>query len=236
MLLAPLEHRPMLRTRIATACFTAFLLFIFHSAHAQSTHSSERGFMRHFTFRGSGGLTSPVGGTGGIMKEGWNVGGGAGVRVGRRIAILVETQFDRTGIGDSLLRYNLFSRGTYDMGTLALNGSYSYWQHGKFGGYIIGGGGYSRTVTTYTSPGTGRHCYLLCTCYNNCSGVSGRALFRYSSNQPMADAGFGFTMRIWPNRRYKLYTEARYENLFENSDLAPYKNVELVPLSAGIQW
>ncbi len=56
------------------------------------------------------------------------------------------------------------------------------------------------------------------------------------ATMPMADVGLGFTMQISPNHRYKLYTEARYEDLFENSNLAPYKNVEIIPLTVGILW
>ncbi|MHB8301603.1 MAG: hypothetical protein ACYDC6_02010 [Acidobacteriaceae bacterium] len=220
------------------AVLALILMFAVHPMHAQSSTPKDQGFMRHLTFRGSGGLTSSVGGTGGIMSEGWNVGLGAGFLLNEKIGVLLDWQFSRTGIGNNLLHYNLFPSGTYHIWTASANPIYNYWHHGKFGSYVLGGGGFSRVQTIYTEPGTGPQCYLLCTCYNNCSSATGpnTVVYHYSSNQPMADLGVGFTMQIWPNHRYKLYTEARYEDLFENSNLAPYKNVEIIPLSAGISW
>lgn len=204
---------------------------------AQNSDSSGQSFLRHLTFRGSGGLTSPVGGTGGIMSQGWNAGLGAGYLWNKKISVLLDWQFSRTGIGNNLLQYNLLPSGSYHLWTVSANPTYTYWRHGKFGGYVSGGGGFSRTLTTYNGPGNPAQCYLLCTCYNNCNpAAQGNAHYHYSSNQPMADAGLGFTMQLSPNHRYKLFTEARYENLFGNSNYAPYKNAELVPLSVGMQW
>jgi len=227
-----------LRKAIAGTAFALILLFTAQPMHAQNTNSNEQGFMRHLTFKGGGGLTSPVGGTGGIMSEGWNLGLGAGYLLNKKIGALLEWQFSRTGIGTNLLNYNLFPSGTYHIWTASANPIYNYWHHGKFGSYALGGGGFSRVQTVYTEPGMGPQCYLLCTCYNNCSSLTGQSnvTYHYSSNQPMADVGLGLTMQISPYHRYKLYTEGRYENLFENSNLAPYKNVGIIPFSIGILW
>ena len=229
-----------LREAGAWAAFVLVFLLAARPAQAQNGHSFYNSVARHFTYKGGGGLTSPVGGTGAIMNEGWNVTAGAGYRKGQKFSLLIEWQTIQTGMGNGLLRYNLIPRGSYHIWSAGLTPTYNYWHHGKFGSYLLAGGGYSHTGTIYTGPGGGggAQCYLLCTCYNDCSSLSGQksATYQTTSNQPMVDAGVGLTMQISGRHRYKLFAEARYENLFQGSDLPPYRNVEFVPLTAGIQW
>lgn len=227
-----------LRKLFAGIILVALLQFAGEPMHAQNASLTGQGFLRHLTFRGGGGLTSPAGGTGDIMNQGWNVGLGMGFLFNPKIGLLLDWQFSRAGIGTNLLDYDLFPSGSYHIWTVSADPVFNFWHHGRFGSYTVAGGGFSRIQTIYTEPGNGKHCYLLCTCYNDCSSLSGQknVVYHYSSNQPLADAGLGFTMRISPNRRYSLYTEARYENLFENSNLAPYRNVAIVPLTVGLKW
>lgn len=233
---SPLTRASRLRTASTSIAFAVILALSCRPMPAQN--SGSQGFLRHLTFKGSGGITSPVGGTGGIMSEGWNAGLGAGYQLNKKIGVLLEWQFNRTGVGNNLLQYNLLPSGSYHLWTVSANPTFTYWHHGKFGGYVVGGGGFSRTLTTYNGPGNNAQCYLLCTCYNNCNTVTAQSSVRYhySSNQPMADAGLGFTMQLSTNHRYRLFTEARYQNLFENSNYAPYKNAEVIPLSFGVLW
>lgn len=215
-------------------------IFLFPATllHGQKIRSFYQSIANHFTYRGGGGLATPVGGTSAIANEGWNFGAGAGYRMNRRFNILAEWQYLRTGMGNGLLRYNLIASGSYRMEGISLTPMYNYWYHGKFGSYVLGGAGYSRTRTTYTGISSTTQCYTLCTCYRNCpSQISqGPGIYHTYSNQALADAGLGFTMQLSRQHRYRLYTEARYENLFQNSHLPPYKNVEVIPLTVGFQW
>ena len=204
------------------------------AAHAQSaTGAASAGAepLHRLELRGGGGWSAPVGGTGGIMNQGWNVGGGIGLRLTRRLALTANGQFFEAGVGSSVLHFELFPQGSYKVWTETLDPVFTYWKHGKYSGYVTGGGGYSRILTTLTEPTSGPQCYFFCT-----ASGSGDAVYHYSSNQPMADAGLGFTMRPWQRRRYRVFTEARYEDLSENSNLPPGKNVEMIPVTVGMEW
>lgn len=216
----------------------ALLLLPACAAHGQRLHSVYTSIANHFTYKGGGGLTSPVGGTGAIMNEGWNVEAGAGYRLDRWFSLPVEWQLMRTGMGNSLLNYDLVSSGSYHIWTASLDPTVTYLHRGKFTGYVLGGGGYSHTRTNYTGPAVGSQCSLICSCYNNCATAAPTAPGTYhtTSSQPMADVGLGFTMRPFGQHRYQIYTEARYINLYEGSNVPPYKNVGTIPLTAGIQW
>lgn len=220
---------------IALACI---LLLSCGQMPAQSSGSASQGFLQHLILRGSGGLTAPVGGTGGIMNQGWNVGLGTGYEWNSKIGVLLDWQFNRAGIGNNVLQYNLVSSGSYHLWTVSADPTFTYWHRGKISGYAVGGGGFSRTLVSYDGPGPNGQCYSLCTCYNNCSPATAQATapYHYSSNQPSVNAGLGFSMRILPSHLSKLYVEARYENLFENSLYPPFKHAEIVPLSLGVSW
>lgn len=213
----------------ASLVFAWILLFTGQPLHGQSSHSFYRSIANHFTYRGGGGLTSPIGGTGAVMNEGWDLGGGIGYRLNRRFSALVEAQIIRTGMGNGLLRYELTGSGSYHIWSVGLTPTYNYWYHGRFAGYVLGGAAYSQTKTIYRGASNSANCYILCA-----PQIPGS--YHTNSSQPMADVGLGFSMRISPQHRYRLYTEARYENFFQNSHLPPYKNVEVIPLTVGIQW
>ncbi len=232
-------HATVFRTTAMGIALAFMLLLSCGPMPAQTSGSAGQGLLQHLTFRGSGGLTTPVGRTGGIMNQGWNVGLGPGYQWNRKFGIFLDWQFSRAEIGNNVLQYDLLSSGSYHLWTVTANPTYTYWHHGRFSGYATGGGGFSRILTTYNGPGQNGQCYLLCTCYNNCNTATaqkGFTLYHYSSNQPMVDIGPGFTMQISPKHRYKLYAEARYEDLFADSSYPPFKHVQIVPLSLGVSW
>lgn len=215
--------------RVAGVAFTCILLLATKFLHAQTSHSFYRSIANHLTYKGGGGLVSPIGGTGAVMNEGWDLGAGVGYRLNRRFSALVEAQIIRTGMGNGLLRYNLIGSGSYHIWSVGLTPTYNYWYNGRFAGYVLGGAAYSQTRTIYRGSSNAASCYILCAPHLPGS-------YHTNSSQPMADAGFGFSMQIFPQRHYRLYTEARYENFFQNSHLPPYKNVEVIPLTVGVQW
>ena len=199
-------------------------------AHAQGATCAEP--LHRLELRAGGGWSAPVGGTGGIMNQGWNVGGGIGFRFTHRLALLLNGQFQQEGIGSNVLSFQLYPTGNYKLWTATLDPVFAYWEHGKYSGYVTGGGGYSRILTTFSGPDYGPECYFSCSTTQS----SGSSIYHYSSNQQMGDAGLGFTMRPWIRHRYRVYVEARYENMYVNSDMAPYKNVEIIPVTVGLEW
>ncbi len=192
--------------------------------------------LHRLELRADGGLLAPVGGTSGIMNTGWNVGGSVGYRLSRRLSLRVDGQYGRAGVGDSVLRFELFPSGHYQLWVSTLNLAYTYWKHGRYSGYVSGGGGYSRILTTFSGSATSANCYLLCICPEGCIAAtgSGTAIYHYSSNQPAIDGAIGFMRQF--RFRSRLFVEARFENLDENSSLAPHKNVEAMPVVVGLEW
>ncbi len=203
-----------------------------HGQNATGALATKTEPLHHLELRAGGGWTAPVGGTGGIMDQGWNVGGGVGFRFTHRIGLMLNGQFQQAGIGSNVLTFDLIPNGNYRMWTGTLDPVFTYWQRGKYSGYVTGGGGYSRILTTFNWPSSGAQCYFFC---SNTPGPGG-FMYHYSSNQPVYDGGLGFTMRPWRGHRWRAYAEARYEDLMENSDLAPYRNVQVIPVTVGVEW
>lgn len=186
--------------------------------------------LHRLELRGGGGWSAPVGGTGGIMNQGWNVGGGIGLRFTQRFGLMLDGQFQQSAIGNNVRSYELFPHGDYRLWVGTLDPVFTYWQRGSYSGYVTGGGGYSRILTTFSGPDSGAQCYFFC------SGAAGASVYHYSSNQPVIDGGLGMALRPWRGHRWRAYAEARYEDLREGSNLAPYKNVEVIPVTVGMEW
>lgn len=210
----------------------------FGSAQAQSWDSNAVGPLHRLMLRAGAGTVVPAGGTGGVMDVGWDVGGGIGFRVSHRLSVLASGQYLRTGVGKNVLQYQLMTNGSYEMWTGMIDPMFTLWRHGRYEGNLTGGGGYSRILTTMTGPATGNQCYLLCICPQGCSSTtgSGTATYDYSSNQPIFDAGVELTRRLRGMKRSQIFFDARYEDLMEGSNLAPFRNVQVIPLTVGLEW
>ena len=222
--------------RVSAAGVVCCAILAAHAQSATGAVSAGTEALHRLELRADGGLLSPVGGTSGIMNTGWNVGGSVGYRLTRRRSLRVDGQYGKAGIGDSVLQFELLPHGNYQLWVSTLNIAYTYWKHGRYSGYVSGGSGYSRILTTFSGSATSANCYLLCICPEGCISAtgSGTAIYHYSSNQPAIDGAIGFTRQI--RSRSRLFVEARFEKLNENSHLAPYKNVETMPVVVGLEW
>ncbi len=100
---------------------------------------------------------------------------------------------------------------------------------GSWGGYVIGGGGFSRQLTSFTEPALaqGVYCsffYCYPVYYQTTVVVS-----HYSSNQGALNLGTGFTFGNW--NQAKLFAEARYEWLD-----TPGRSTQIIPVTFGLRW
>lgn len=232
------EMRAQARRVLKLVCLVAAVCGPALPARAQRRDGRPDEPLHRLMLRAGGGMAIPAGGTGAVMDEGWNVGGGIGFRISHRLSVLASGQYLRTGVGKNVLQYQLMTNGSYEMWTGTIDPRFMLWRHGRYEGYLTGGGGYSRILTTMTGPATGNQCYLLCICPQGCSSTtgSGTATYDYSSNQPMFDAGIGLTRGLRGMKRSRIFFDARYEDLMEGSNLAPFRNVLVIPLTVGVEW
>ncbi len=200
------------------------------------------GWGKHFVFEGGGGVTAPAAGTQKFANTGFNVLLGGGLRFNDRLSLLAEWNFNRMGVPTNLaISTAQVPGGNEHIWTAMLNPKFDYIRGGRVDGYVIGGGGFSRQLTTFTAP-------VIVPCgygygygfgygygYGGCSGSVNVA--HESSNQGMFDAGTGVEFRFSSYSRFKLFVEGRYERFYTpKSNLPPGYNAALVPVTIGVRW
>jgi opacity protein-like surface antigen len=195
----------------------------------------------HLVLEGGGGVTAPAAGTQKYANTGFNVLLGAGLRFNNRLSLLAEWNFNRMGVPHSLAQAQAqVPGGNEHIWATMLNPKIDYARSGRFDGYVIGGGGFSRQLTSFTAPvlvpcGYG-YGYGFGYGYGGaCSGSVNVA--QESSNQGMFDVGTGAEFRFSPYSRFKLFLEARYEKFYTpKRSLPPGYDATLVPVMIGIRW
>jgi len=178
---------------------------------------------------GGFGFTAPLGNTSGDLTYGWNFRGGLGWDFTKRFAVLGEYEFDRSGIQQAILQQVGTPGGNVHTWSLTLDPVWKYKTSGNWGGYVTGGGGFYRQLTSFTEPvlAQGVFCnffYCFPVYYTTTAVVS-----HYSSNQGGLSIGTGLTFGNW--NQAKFYAEARYEWLD-----TPGHSTQLIPVTFGVRW
>lgn len=196
----------------------------------------------HIAVEGGGGGTFAVRKTQNLANPGFNVLVGAGLRFSNRLSLLAEWNFNDLGVPHSLALANAqVPNGNEHIWTAGLSPKIDYARGGRVDGYLIGGGGFARVLTSYTQPvalpcgyGYG-YGYGYYGGYGGCAGSV--TVSHSSSNQGMWDAGTGVEFRFSPYNRTKLFLEARYYNIYTpKSSLPPGYDATIVPVTIGIRW
>lgn len=227
--------KALLRSALRHATFFALALLL--AAVATSVGYAQRytgeSRMSHLTIEGGGGLTPAVGGTANNVNLGWNVLLGGGYMFNKKMGMLIEYNFNRNGMPDAILRQAQEPGGNYHFWTIAADPIYNYYQGGKLGGYLVGGGGFSRKLVSFTQPFT----YTTCDPYFGCYPITQNVVvYHFSSNQPMVDLGTGLTFRFSPYSRTKLFLDARFVKLYTTAAQIPGHNAQLLPVTIGLRW
>ena len=195
----------------------------------------------HVAIEAGAGFDAPVGNTKNTQTFGYNVKFGGGWNFSQRIGVLLEYEFNRTGIPNSVLAANQTTDGTVP------NGNVHVWgftldpiiylkNNGGWGAYVTGGGGFYRKLTSFTEPvyeGT------ICDYYYGCYPAYGNQLIsHFSSNQAGLNFGGGVT-HSFGGGRTKLFAEARY--LWVNSPSSSATQlgsgtVSMIPVTLGIRF
>jgi Outer membrane protein beta-barrel domain len=176
-----------------------------------------------------GGFTAPLGNSSRDLTWGWNFRGGLGYNFTKKFAVLGEYEFDRSKIPAAILEQVGTPGGNVHTWSLTLDPEWKYKTGGNWGGYIIGGGGFYRQLTSFTEPvlAQGVYCnYFYCyPIYYQATAV----VSHYSSNQGGLNIGTGLTFGNW--NQAKFFAEARYEWLD-----TPGHSTQIIPVTFGIRW
>ncbi len=130
-----------LRTRIARLCALAIVSVLTVTASAQE---------RRFTFEVGGGYTPPVGRTANRLNNGWNVGAGAGMNLGRFFSIGPHFMYNSFGVNSAVL--GAFGAPNGNGRVYAITADPRIQFGGRFTPYIVGGVGWYRRTIEFTQP------------------------------------------------------------------------------------
>ena len=220
-----------------------------HPAQAQKYKGLHTGVMSHLTFEGGGGVTAPVSSTQNYANTGGNVLLGGGYRLNKRFSILAEWEFNRMGVPSDLAytqSNGQTASGNEHIWTVGLDPKFNYIVRSRINGYVLGGGGFSRQLTSFTAG------VLLPCGYSGYSGYSGFSGYgggfggacvgsvnvsHESSNQGTLNVGTGMEWRFSPYGRSKLFLEARYVKIYTpNHGIPPGYYAQFVPVTIGYRW
>jgi hypothetical protein len=190
----------------------------------------------HLALEVGAGFNAPLANTGKVQTYGWNVTLGGGWNFSKRLGLLVEYQFNRTGIPNSVLAAQGAPQGNVHIWSFTLDPIYYYKTGGGWGGYVTGGGGFYRKLTSFTATvQNGFYCDFYGFCFPNYQTLT---LSHFSSNQGGVNIGTGITHNIGESGT-KLYAEARYT--FVDSPASGPSHVgsgtvSMIPVSFGVRW
>ncbi|MGC1869711.1 MAG: hypothetical protein WA700_02025 [Acidobacteriaceae bacterium] len=191
------------------------------------------GWGKHIVLEGGGGVTPAADGTQDYANVGWNALLGGGYRFNDRLSLIAEWNFNRMGVPHSLAYSTAqVPDGNEHIWTIDLNPKFDVIHHDRTDAYVIGGGGFSRALTSFTFP-----VYVPCGWYYYGGCVGDVTVAKTSTNQGNIDIGIGGEWRVSPYDRGKIFLEARYLRLFSpTSNLPPGGGAGLVPVTFGYRW
>jgi hypothetical protein len=206
----------------------------------------------HIAVEAGGGFTAPVGsdhaqpnpttGTYPSVTWGGNVTLGAGWNFNKWFSTLAEWQLNDNKIPGATINYVIGAPNDYGIGghvhtwSLTLQPTVYYKTTGRLGGYVFGGGGFYRKVTTFTIPVLQEECFYFCE-----EGYVNETLTHFSSNQGGWNVGTGVTWKAFgEDSNTKLYGEVRYVlvNSPAYTPIPGYRagNEGLLPVTFGVRW
>jgi hypothetical protein len=207
--------------------FAAAILLVGSRAMAQ-----ENTQWHHYNFNIGAGFTPPVGADSSRLNTGWNFVAGGGYNFNRTFGIVGEYMLNQMSVSDSVLRQLNVPGGTGTIWSLTANPTVRFNPNGRFGGYLIGGGGlYTRTVE-FTRPTT-----AAVTFFDPWFGLFGTAFIpadqvigTFTSRAGGWNAGGGLTFGVGHSGA-KISPEARYH--WAGTSGRP---IQIVPVTFGLRW
>jgi hypothetical protein len=190
----------------------------------------------HLAIELGAGFNVPAGNTGTWQSVGYSINLGGGWNFNNRIGVLAEYSFNRANIPQNTLTNVHEPNGNVHVWSLTLDPIFYYKTSGRIGGYVTGGGGFYRKLTSFTqSVYEGDYCG-----YFGCYPVYGNEILsHFSSNQGGVNIGTGVTFKPGAEGKGKFYAEARYVWVDAPAN-APGAfgtgTVGMFPVAFGFRW
>jgi len=190
----------------------------------------------HLTIELGGGFNVPTGNTKRWQNVGYSINLGGGWMFSDRFGVLAEYGFNRDNIPQNTLTNVGEPNGNVHVWSLTLDPIFYYKTSGRVGGYVTGGGGFYRKLTSFTeSVYEGNYCS-----YFGCYPSYGtEVLSHFSSNQGGVNIGTGVTYKPSVDGKGKFFAEVRYVwvDAPANSTTAfGTGTVGMVPVAFGFRW
>jgi hypothetical protein len=193
--------------------------------------------MDHIAIEAGAGFNVPAGNTNTWQDVGYTINLGGGWMFNDRIGVLAEYTFNNANIPQSTLTNIGEPNGHVRVWSLGLDPIIYYKTSGHIGGYITGGGGFYRKVTTFTEPVyAGDYCSYFYGCYPVYDNIT---LSHFSSNQGGVNLGTGITFKPNADGKLKLFAEARYvwvDSPKSSASGIGTGTVGMIPVTFGVRW
>jgi hypothetical protein len=195
----------------------------------------------HIAVEAGVGVGIPVGSSTDSNKTGYSFLVGGGYNFNKRLGLMAEYRFDDLGIQDSVLNQiaaaaaaagvdlsNGLSGNTHAW-SLTLDPVYNIRTKGHFGGYVTGGGGFYRLLTSFNTPVFEGYYYDYY--YGYVPDYANQTVSHYSSNQGGFNLGGGVTWKPNPDQHGAIFADVRYEWLD-----SPGNATQILPITFGYRW
>jgi hypothetical protein len=191
----------------------------------------------HIAIEGGAGFNVSSGNTSTWQAVGYTINVGGGWMFNDRLGVLAEYGFNRANIPQDTLTNIGEPQGNVHVWSLTLEPIFYYKTSGHIGGYVTGGGGFYRKLTSFTEPVyVGDYCDYFYGCYPQYSNVT---LSHFSSNQGGANFGTGVTFKPNADGKGKFFAEARYvwvDSPASSTTAVGTGTVNMFPVTFGFRW
>lgn len=173
-----------------------------------------------YDFYGGVGFGVPTGGTHNYLTTGWGLQFGGGRNFNKRFALNLGFDYDHFGFQTATLNNQLaiyngspldadFSQlgGSTHIWSFTLNPTYTFYNSDSLGAYVVGGVGFYHKVAEFTTPTVGEYFSPF---YGLIEEEVNQTIDTYTSNAPGFNFGFGATYKFSRFANQRLYAEARY--------------------------
>jgi hypothetical protein len=176
----------------------------------------------HIAVEAGIGFASPLGNTTDQNSTGYSFLLGGGWNFNKHLAAMLASE-----CGTANCPYGV--TGNTHAWSITAEPVYNIHGKGKFGGYVTGGGGFYRLLTSFNTPvDLGEECSI----YYGCYEAYGNALIdHYSSNQGGFNVGGGVTWKPNVDQHGGIFADVRYEWLDSTGNAT-----EILPVTFGYRW
>jgi hypothetical protein len=206
-----------------------------YNGRGYNTHHNDT-LTDHLAIELGAGFNVPTGNTTTWQNVGYSINLGGGWNFNDRFGVLAEYSFNRANIPQNTLTNVGEPNGNVHLWSLTLDPIFYYKTSGHIGGYVTGGGGFYRKLTSFTQP-----VFLgdFCTFYGCFPQFTNVTLSHFSSNQGGVNIGTGVTYKLNADGKAKIYAEARYvwvDSPPSSASAIGTGTVGMFPVTFGFRW